>query len=295
MATQWFYKDAGEERGPVPFRELVQLVRSKTVTENDLVRSAWNPEWQRADSVVGLFYMAGRAAEEPAQLNTAARPPAEPVAAEAISNVEEPCERPGWLQRLFSVGGLRKKTPAEVPIDALPAIDAGAAPSASQATSDSTAGSPGQQSLAPELADYATSAANSTNDGWSSLVGEGVERAAGIRPALGRWGRLIRHVSRALAAVLGAGQSSWFRPAFRLVCAVVCSNLVAIAVESWSAEEALRFPSRETTLGRDAGAQQFPFIGKCSGGEYLILTFHLMLFTGAGAYFAARWLDSHAE
>src|SRR5258708_5801463 len=36
MATQWHYQSGGgEERGPVSFRELVELVRSGAVTEAD--------------------------------------------------------------------------------------------------------------------------------------------------------------------------------------------------------------------------------------------------------------------
>ena len=59
MASQWFLKtSAGEEAGPIAFQDLADLVRSGEVTASDLVRPDWNAEWQRADRVVGLFYMA---------------------------------------------------------------------------------------------------------------------------------------------------------------------------------------------------------------------------------------------
>jgi hypothetical protein len=91
------------------------------------------------------------------------------------------------------------------------------------------------------------------------------------------------------------GQSRWIRPAFRLLCAIVCANLVAFAVEEWSAKEDLRFPTREATRGQDAGGRYFPLIGRCRSGEYMFLVFDVMLAAGAAGYFAARWLDSRAE
>src|SRR6266478_2157171 len=107
MATQWYYLGAGEERGPVAFRELIELVRSGTVTETDLVRSSWMADWQRAYSVVGLFHMAGRSPEELAQANA---PPMESIVAEAPADVaaldaDDATDRPGWTMRLSSVTG----------------------------------------------------------------------------------------------------------------------------------------------------------------------------------------------
>ena len=74
MATQWYFQASGQEGGPVAFRELIELVRSGTLTEADLVRSSWKTEWQPANSVVGLFYMAGRSPEELTRLNATPRP-----------------------------------------------------------------------------------------------------------------------------------------------------------------------------------------------------------------------------
>ena len=76
-------------------------------------------------------------------------------------------------------------------------------------------------------------------------------------------------------------ESPWIRQAFRLVCAIVCANLVALAIVEWSAEEELRFPTRETARGQEAGGRHFPFIGKCGSGEYMFLVFDVMLVTGA--------------
>jgi len=309
MATQWHYQTGGEELGPVSFRELIELVRSGTVTESDLVRSSWKPDWQRADSVVGLFHMAGRSADDLARLDTAAgpamsdAPPPEPVLADAAAEIttspaEESVERPGWMKRLFSLSGFRQGPPAEIQMLGPRPVESSAATTAGDAGPAAANARPAE-SLAPELAGFVSADSNSADSPWSSAVGEALDhieqRAGAVRPAVGRWGRLTQRVARVFATARGAGQSSWARPAFRLVCAIVCANLVAFAVESWSAEEALRFPVSKTALGQDADARHFPFLGKCGPGEYLFLTFDLMLVTGAAAWFAARWLDSHAE
>lgn len=60
MATRWYYEAFGLELGPVSFRELVELVRSGRLTEDDLVRANYMPGWERAVEVVGLFHMAHR-------------------------------------------------------------------------------------------------------------------------------------------------------------------------------------------------------------------------------------------
>lgn len=60
MATQWHYQRDGEFRGPVGFNDLVLLVRTESLSADDLVREDWNTEWRPAALAVGLFHMAGR-------------------------------------------------------------------------------------------------------------------------------------------------------------------------------------------------------------------------------------------
>ncbi len=307
MATQWYYQDAGEERGPVAFRELVELVRSGTVTETDLVRSSWKTDWQRADSVVGLFHMAGRSAEELAQLNPPVPPPStpEPIAAESPADVaalgaDEATERPGWMTRLSSITGHRKQRSSEIPIAGTASAGDPAVKSTRDAGEMQVAATSSTEELSPELSGYYSRPASSTgNDAWTSAVEEAVARAdlraAGLKPPVGRWARLARRITSPFSAMRGTGRSSWLRPAFRLVSAIVCANLMALAIVEWSAEEDLRFPVRETTRGQDTGARYFPFVGRCGSGEYLFLVFDVMLVTGAAGYFAAQWFDSRTE
>jgi hypothetical protein len=306
MATQWYYQNAGEERGPVAFRELVELVRSGTVTETDLVRSSWKAEWQRAYSVVGLFHMAGRSAEELAQLYRQDPPSApEPVAAEAPADVaaldaDEETERPGWMTRLFSTRGRRKERSSEIPIVGKTIANTPAVKNIGEDGPTQVAATDSTKELSPELAGYCSSPTSSPgSDAWSSTVDEAVARAdlraAGLNPAAGRWARLARRIAHPFAASYGMRRSPWIRPAFRLICAIVCANLVALAIVEWSAEEDRRFPMSDTTPGQGTLRRQFPFVGECGSGEYMFLVCDAMLVTGAAGYFAARWLDSRAD
>ncbi|QGQ25627.1 DUF4339 domain-containing protein [Gimesia benthica] len=130
MATEWFYKQSDEELGPYLFRDMVDMVREERLLPDSLVRPSYMVEWQRADSVVGLFYMARKEPE-----------PLPPVSSEEmdldneyadendldtfLANSDESestasalqgqkSERPGWLKRLLS---LRDSKIPSVPLD----------------------------------------------------------------------------------------------------------------------------------------------------------------------------------
>lgn len=97
MASQWYLRLGEEELGPIPYPELIELVRQGTVGESDLVRREWPGDWQRADSVVGLFYMARR---EPA---AEVRPDDRAIVSEAAqSATDEPAVRPSSPINRFS-------------------------------------------------------------------------------------------------------------------------------------------------------------------------------------------------
>jgi hypothetical protein len=302
MATQWYYQEAGEERGPVPFRELVELVRAEAISETDLVRSSWKSEWQPAHSVVGLFHMAGRSAAELAQWNS---PPTEPVVPEAPTEVAAPdpddvVERPGWMTRIFTTTRNRQEIPPEIPGARAATAERSATKNVNDAGPVPAAASNPVQEMRPEFSAYYSRPDSATaSDAWSSAVEEAVvradQRAAGLSPSAGRWRRFVRRAAHPLMAMRGMVESQWIRPAFRLFCAIVCANLVALALVEWSAEEDVRFPRPDTRLGQDSGEKYFPIVGRCGTGEFAFLVFDAMLVTGAAGYFAARWLDTRAE
>ena len=55
MASDWYYRQNDQELGPHTFRDLVEMVREEQISPETLVRPHYLDEWQRADSVVGLF------------------------------------------------------------------------------------------------------------------------------------------------------------------------------------------------------------------------------------------------
>ena len=55
MASRWYCQVLGEQLGPVPWSDLVELVRAGTVSESDLVRRDEQGAWEPAEKVVGLF------------------------------------------------------------------------------------------------------------------------------------------------------------------------------------------------------------------------------------------------
>ncbi|WP_339731980.1 DUF4339 domain-containing protein [uncultured Gimesia sp.] len=137
MASDWYYKQDDQERGPYAFRDLVEMVREDKLSPETPVRPHYLNEWQRADAIVGLFHMARR---DPATL-----PPVESSVSEsdaeladevdldsflADTNETDPeaetslpnqdADKPGWLRRLLS---LRNSKIPPVPVDPHREID----------------------------------------------------------------------------------------------------------------------------------------------------------------------------
>ncbi len=102
MASEWHYRLGERELGPIAYRELIQLVRDGTVREDDLVRAEWPMDWQRADSVVGLFHMARRQESPAAPEHNGVS--AEATAADDASPIFPACSSSrSWLPQLLSV------------------------------------------------------------------------------------------------------------------------------------------------------------------------------------------------
>lgn len=319
MATRYFLMRDGQESGPYAFRELVSLVREGRLSEADPVRFASRTEWQRAESLVGLFHQARKSADELARFyalqepeNPAAREIAPPVPADGM----EVDDRPGWMRRLLQVGGCGARKPGgrETPIFGPPAVaspttagptTAGpttavpdtAVPDAAAhrpetADNQATAGAAGV-ALVPELAAYAKAPA--AGNPWDSAVEEALSeveshRSPGVAAAAGRWGRLAAW--RRWLRPRGAATDRLLRLGFRLACAFACANLVAGAIDDWTAREAQRFPGWNS---REAAPRRFPLWGECTRNESLVLTFDVMLVSGCAAYLAARWVERQAE
>ena len=56
MASQWMYDIGGLQFGPVSFLNLAELISSRQLGEDDLVRRNGSDDWTRASDVVGLMH-----------------------------------------------------------------------------------------------------------------------------------------------------------------------------------------------------------------------------------------------
>lgn len=122
MATDWYYKEGEQEVGPHTFHDLVEMVREEKLTADVLVRPDYLKEWQRAETIVGLFHMAQREPDSFTPITTNDTAHEDEISdAEALESSvsEEPAskaevEKPGWLKRLLSI---RNSKIPPVPID----------------------------------------------------------------------------------------------------------------------------------------------------------------------------------
>jgi len=55
MATQWFYTERREQRGPIGFEELKARADQGSLHPDDLVWGEGMPQWKPASQVDGLF------------------------------------------------------------------------------------------------------------------------------------------------------------------------------------------------------------------------------------------------
>lgn len=119
MASQWYHKLSGEELGPVPFTELVRLILEEALQQSDLVRRSDCDEWQRADSVVGLFYTARRQSTQASEGGTEDEPTA--IGPESTEGRDQGRElalagtsQPSWWERILNLFlGRESKPPSE--------------------------------------------------------------------------------------------------------------------------------------------------------------------------------------
>ncbi len=98
MASQWFCRVLGQEVGPVGFRDMIEMVRSGTLKEDDQVRRKETTEWIPARDVIGLFRTAQKQKAEPvtSEAEAGPAPPPTPTAAQAG---ERPAAEPRRIRR----------------------------------------------------------------------------------------------------------------------------------------------------------------------------------------------------
>lgn len=71
MATQWFCRLMGEDLGPFSSRDMVELVRKRKLTQEDMIRKGLDGSWVPAYLVQGLFDAAGNSEKNAAGSDSA--------------------------------------------------------------------------------------------------------------------------------------------------------------------------------------------------------------------------------
>lgn len=375
MATEWYYKLSNEALGPFAFREMVEMVREEQLLPETMVRPHYMDEWQRADSVIGLFHMARR---DPATLPPAKNAINEPDVEFAVADdldtfleesdepagigtdvVQHDLEQPGWLKRLLS---LRNSKIPPVPVD--PHREVGVDLSRPVPNSYVNPGveSKSESDTLPEPNEHVESSEDAVSPGayseetWASTVNAAVERidarapkqeevppprqmvpainlsflehpvyrklilacvmilcaSVGIYgfvswmgqgklyfPLIGETTPLLFLVYSActllvvviLGSLLVYIASPYLRLGFKLVSAVIAANITTFFLLNWSEKQNMIFPSRkpiETKLF-------FPLLGECSNFTYWMFFVDTVIFVAVLTYFAAWWLETHAD
>lgn len=306
MTNQWYFQVGGEELGPISYRELVELVRVGVITESDWVRSFWKDSHQRADSVVGLFYQARQARPaQPQQAEMSAAIVERLIAVEAPVTAEI-VEKPEWLQRLLELQASLQTTKGFTggshdasETDSLRAENEQAVPDHSLFTNgEALLEEPEaveQEGAFCSRESFAQDTTPSVSSAWAATMDAALTEvdsrgSTATRQRKGVWNALGTTTS----VIFGKASSREFLGhAFRTACMIGTATMVGVWVDQWSERESMRFPSRSSQ--QEDSPRHFPWIGKCSNSEYMLLVVNLMLISGAGGYGIAAFLESRAE
>jgi len=354
---------------------MVEMVREEQLLPETMVRPHYMDEWQRADSVVGLFHMARRDPATLPAVNNALNEPDDELAGtddlEAFLKesdepagtgtdvVQQELERPGWLKRLLS---LRNSKIPPVPVDrhlevsvdlSRPAPNGSAMPGAESKSESDTLPEPN----APiESAEDVVSTGAYSEETWASTVNAAVERIDARAPkqeevppprqmvpaiklsilehpvfrklilvcvlilcaSVGIYGfvswmgqgklyfPLIGETSPLLFLVYSACSflvsitlvpllvyvaSPYLRLGYKLGAALVTANITVFFLLNWSEQQSMIFPSRKPIEAKLI----FPLIGECSQFSYWMYFVDVVIFVAVLTYFAAWWLETHAD
>ena len=255
MASRWLIHHRGETT--LAFGELVGLARSGDLSEEDLVKADWEPEWRPAHTVVGLFYRVRRAAYEPVVVSRSSTAPPQldsestfsfdDLAAvlpleEADESVQAPTADPRWMQRYRDVTEQRA---AEAALAVQEAPEMGV-------------------SSMQLLADAAVAAQ---------------ERRSAFRERMGRWQeRWNRGRAFAGSPVV-----------FRFASAVFVAVLVSVSLASWSRQTALRFPKSGMP-----DRYVVPGLGDLTPKEFSVVLVELALASAVLGYLGAKRVETWA-
>lgn len=319
MATQWYWRKGEESGGPISFQELASLVRDRTLNEDDFARPHYSRDWQSTDSIVGLFYMAGR----------------EPLPKETVILEEVQQDSSADVDQLETESreGFRRLEEFETKQSAAFGCDQGSNGHAAGVLDQQTLMT-GDQSDPGEpvepLADGQMAAAiAAASDDWDRRHSQPQEPAPADSPnptmgltawvmmipwltfsvlfsiirailnplitllflALAFLGRTLRVqlLCRYIERIASRQTLSW---SFRIGSALAVGGIMGFAILSWSDYEDLRYPDAQRIA---AGKRSFPIFGPCLPAEFTFLLADAILAGSAIGYFGARWMELLSE
>ncbi len=311
MATNWYWLEREQEKGPVSFRELALMVREHVLNEDDLVRPNYSQEWQSADHVIGLFYMAQRIA-----IPRLEEPPAESVTNSGISTTESRgTQSLGGMNLLAEVAhmsvtrGLERTENDEALVADEEELQPPADFNSSGTGDECVPVADGEIAIAIGVAADEWDRRHASLEqvekplrGWSLTMapviaplyrcvlafGAAVSALIDVCFGIGKMAGLGA-ICRGLDRIASRQTLVW---CFRIGCSAVFAGTTAWAVTSWSHYNTFTYPNPEWIA---AGKTVFPLFGPCRPVEYNFLLFDLMLVSAAVGYVGASLLEVLAE
>lgn len=304
MATNWYWLEQSQERGPVSFHELALMVQDHLLNEDDFVRPDYSPDWQYADQAVGLFYMAKRVARP--RPEPTVETPAEVVlfddSHETDAFDDELNDAPVEERAEFQTAGDRRVTlPTDNALmaDGSNVDDVDVAPLAENgeiaiAIADATEEwdrrhanpIPAMEPVSDRPSPFRAIGAPIL---WLATGAESLLQV--LISACFRLGAMVG-IGVLCQAVDRMASRQTLTHWFRFGAAVASAALAWWGITNWSEYVMMRYPNPEWMA---SGRTAFPLLGPCRPWEYNFLLFDVMLATAAAGYFGARWMESMAD
>lgn len=280
--SDWYFKLDEQIQGPYPFQELAELMREAKLSPETQVRYSTEGDWQRADSVSGLFDRAEEA-------------PTGEMSAEADPDVDDEAETGAYSDETWSTTvkaavdkiDSRNPKPTEEeqeeaePLQIVPEI------------SLSILQRPAVRMVI--LACILVLCASAGVYGFIQWMGE--EQV--YFPLVGETSPLLFLVYAACAflvvvtvvPLLTYVSTPYLRVGYKLGASLVTAGLTALYLLHWSERQNLSFPARNQAEAKLI----FPLMGECSTFSYWMYFTDVLIFVAVLTFFTARWLESHAD
>ncbi|QDV20509.1 hypothetical protein Pan153_51840 [Gimesia panareensis] len=314
MTRNWYFKQGDQIQGPYSFQGLIELVRDETLSPDSLIRPQAEEDWQRADSVAGLFelghseqtadadnsFALANAGDletflnEPAETADTGEPPPAEVAHETTEEIDDEVETGAYPDETWSTTvkaavdkiDSRNPKPEEEeeeaePLQIVPEI------------SLSFLQRPVVRMLM--LGCLLLVCASAALYGFIQWMGEDQL----YFPLIGETSPLLFLVYSActllavllVVPLLSYIAAPYLRLGYKLGAPLLTGTLTSLYLLHWTEQQNLIFPSRRQAEPK----LLFPVMGECSAFSYWMYFVDVVIVVAVLTYVAARWLESHAD